>query len=250
MYDGASATLWGVEPLDRNADELRRDLATCCRILWMEGHGDGYLGHVSARLDGEEYLMKPSVLGIEEVRPEDLAVVDWQGRKVAGPYPLHGELPIHAEVYRARPDVGAVIHTHPLYATALAATGEGLVPINHDGAPFYPGVPVFADPTLIVDAGQGRAMAEALGRGWALLLKCHGIVAVGRNLPEALFHARALERAAQVQLAARGQGRDRGDLVRLTAAEAEAIHGRKQTPWFNHFWDYYQRKLVRAGLGF
>lgn len=236
--------------MEPNEDELRRDLAVCCRLLWMEGHGDGYLGHASARLSGEQYLMKPSVLGIEEVRPEDLVVVDWDGRKVAGPYPLHGELPIHAEVYRARPDVGAVIHTHPLHATALAATGEGLVPINHDGAPFYPGVPIFSDPTLIVDAEQGRAMAAALGSGRALLLKNHGIVTVGRTIAEAFFHARALERAAQVQLTARGQGRDRADLVRLTAAEAEAIHGRKQTQWFRHFWNYYQRRLVRAGLAF
>lgn len=229
-------------------DELRRDLATCCRILWMEGHGDGYLGHVSARLPGETYLMKPSPLGLEEVRPEDLAVADWQGRKVEGPYPLHGELPIHTEVYRARPDVGAVIHTHPPHATALAATGEGLVPVNHDGAPFCEGVPVYGDATLIVDAGQGRAMAAALAGGPAVLLKNHGIVTVGRTLPEALFHALSLERAARVQLLARGLGRAPGDLVRLSAAEAAAIHRPDRRSGHRAFWDYYRRKLVRAGL--
>lgn len=228
---------------------LRRQVAECCRVLWMEGHGDGYLGHVSARLEGGRYLMKPSLLGLEEVRPEDLAIVDPEGRRQSGPYPLHGELPIHADIYRTRDDVAAVVHTHPVHATALAATGQGLIPINHDGAPFYPGVPVYQDATLIVEAGQGRAMAAALGDGWALLLKNHGIVTVGRTVAEALFHALSLERAARIQLAARGLGGGRDDLVRLTADEAAAIHRPNRAGGYAAFSDYYHRKLIRSGLG-
>src|SRR6478672_6508994 len=98
---------------------LREQVAWACRILALGGHGDYTLGHVSARsADGRHVLMKPNGLGLEEVRPEDVLVLDLEGTRLAGEGPVHLEYVLHTEIYKARPDVGSVVHSHPPYATA------------------------------------------------------------------------------------------------------------------------------------
>lgn len=95
---------------------LRRKLASSCRVLAKEGHADGTAGHVSARIDSETFLMKPAGFGLEEIGPDDLVVLNLEGQKLEGKHKAHNEVPIHSEIYRMRPDVGCVIHTHPLFS--------------------------------------------------------------------------------------------------------------------------------------
>src|SRR3954453_8970221 len=95
---------------------LREQVAWSCRILAMGGHGDYTLGHVSAReAGGEHILMKPNGLGLEEVGPGDLLALDLEGAKLSGAVPILLEYLLPTEIYKARPDVGAVVHTHPPY---------------------------------------------------------------------------------------------------------------------------------------
>lgn len=217
-------------------------VAQACQILSMEGHIDTVYGHVSARIsDTDEIWMKPAGLGLEEIRQHDVIRLDWDGTKLAGDLPLHLEFPIHTEIYRARPDVQCVIHTHPPYATAFSAINEPLRPVNHEGALFAPSLPRFEQTSdLIVTAELGQAVAEKIATHNALLLKNHGIVVAGSSIEEACVTAVLLEKAAYMQLLAR----QFGSFEWTNEAEALEKKARIYTPnAFENMWAYYLRKL-------
>jgi len=185
--------------------DIREKLALTCRILGTSGHDDQDLGHISARESGQSDViyMKPHCLCLDEIQPEDIITLDSNYNKLSGERPMHGEVPIHVEILRARPDVNCVVHTHPMYATALSSTGKRLRPINHDGVMFAKELPVFDLTTdLVVTKELGQALAEKLGSANACLMKSHGIVVVGETIEQACVRAYYLERAAQVQFVA------------------------------------------------
>ena len=184
-----------------NENILRQKLASACHVLAKEGHSDGVLGHLSARISSDRFLMKPRGLGLEEVSPEDMVILDLECQKISGRHKPHNEVPIHSEIYRARSDVQCVVHTHPFYSIAFAASGEKLKPLSHDGCFFWPGVSYFTAITdLIITKEQGRLLAECLGESRAVFMRAHGIVVVGGSIEEATFGAICLEKAAQFQL--------------------------------------------------
>ena len=184
-------------------DALRARLALACRILSDQGQDHFFLGHVSARAAPSDLAwMKPNVLGLGEIQADDLALIDLEGRKIRGERPLHAETPIHTEIYRWRPDVGAVVHTHAFYAAALTATHARFELVSQDSILFADGVGVYDSPELVVTREQGQQLAEALGQRRAVLLKNHGLAVVGATVEEATVYAVSLERSCQLQLAA------------------------------------------------
>jgi len=189
---------------------LKRDLVLACRILAAEGHADNIYGHVSARLPGAETVwMKGSGVGLDEVREEHLLRLDLAGERLEGWPRRHEEWPIHTELMRARPDVLAVVHTHPKFSIAFAARGLELRPVSHEGSFFWPpGVPTYAETSdLIRTRAQGESVARAVGEARATFLRNHGIAVVGASIAEAAYAAILLERAAELQLLAQ-PGRD------------------------------------------
>lgn len=213
----------------------------------MHGHGDLTLGHISGRLPGESVVwIKRKGLGLEEVTPSDFALVTLDGEQVGGRGPLHLENVLHLEIYRARPDVNAVIHTHPPYATAFGATGASLQYVCHDAVLLADGLPVFDETAdLIVNAEQARAIARVLGGCKAVLLKNHGVNVVGKDVPWAVLAALTLERALCLQSLARSWGEVRP----LSPAEAAAMYRSKYRDAFlPEYWDYWVRGVRRAGL--
>ncbi len=225
--------------------DVRTKVAQACNILSMEGHTDTVYGHVTARIAGTEHIwMKPHTLGLEEVRSHDMITIDLDGKKLAGELPRHSEFPIHTEIYRRRPDVQCVIHTHPPYATAFSAVDTPLRPINHEGTLFAPTLPRFVQTSdLIVTPELGQAVADSLGEHNALLLKNHGVVVVGASVEEACVTAIVLEKAARMQLLARQYGE-----IEWTS-EAEALQ-KKQRIYnpdaFGWMWAYFLRRLMHS----
>lgn len=225
--------------------QLRRDLALACRILAANGQGDSVYGHVTARLPGwDRFWMKPAWLGLEEIQEEHLILVDLDGNVLAGEQPRHSEYPIHAEVMRARPDVGAVVHTHPKFSIAFAARGAPLRPVSHEACYFWPPeVPVLEEFTeLVRTAAQGQAVARLLGTGRGMFLRNHGIAVAGADVAEACVGAILLERAAEIQLLAESGGK----AVRHTPPE-EALRKREQIyrpGALRSAFEYYARRLA------
>ena len=184
-------------------------VAQGCRVLGAQGHGDLIWGHVSARdPDGRGVWMKAATYGFDEIAPDRVMLVSPEGEVLEGEEQRHAEYPIHTEVVRARPDVGAVVHTHAPNAVAFAALELPLRPISHEGTLFVP--PDVARFTrtgdLILTATLGGEVAASIGQRNAVLLVNHGIVTVGPDVPTAVVTAVLLERACRVQLAAMAAG--------------------------------------------
>jgi L-ribulose-5-phosphate 4-epimerase len=226
------------------SEALRQQVALAGRILGANGHDDYVWGHASVRdPEGRGVWMKASGLGFEEVGADDVLLVAPDGEVLEGDGPSHIEWPIHTEVMAARPDVGAVVHSHPPHSIALGAAGAPLQPVSHAGTLFVPPeVPRF-DRTaeLIVTRELGSEVAAALGEGRALLLVNHGIVAVGADLPDAICSAVLLEKAAHQQLLVEGFG----GATRWSDDE-EAL-AKRATVWsprqMQALWDYLVRRL-------
>ena len=223
---------------------LRRSLAYACRILAANGQNDTVYGHVTYREAGEEtFWMKPATLGLDEITPETLIRVDLDGKVVEGELPCHIELPIHTEIFRAKPHITCIVHTHPLYSIAFAATGQPLYPVSHEGAQFTPpDVPRFTQTSdLIASRELGEAVARTLGEHLACYLTNHGIVVAGTSIEQAVVSAINLERASQVQLLASASGQP----FRWTADEE--IPGKREKIFRNDrlraVWEYYCRGI-------
>ena len=223
--------------------DLRVLIATACHILNNEGHEHFHLGHVSARLaGGDRIVVKPTGLGLQEVTPADLAEVNCDGRQLSGPRPLHHEMPIHTEIYRKRPDVQCVVHTHPLHAAAFSAAAADFAMVSQDSVLFSRGIARFPSPRLIVTAEQGAAVAECLADRSLVLLKNHGLVIAAPTVEEATVLAVSFERSLQVQMAAQSFGR----IDPIADEDVEAMADYFATSYdgrIKAMWDYLSRKV-------
>lgn len=192
-----------------NADELKQKLIDAGRILEAEGQGDLTRGHVSVRVPGDptHFFMKPHSYGFDEITPENMVICNLGGEKVAGGGRKHSEVYIHSEIFKARPDVNSVIHTHPTYAVALSATGKSLQPISQPSVAFSDGLPYYTDTIeLIRSKEMGVGVARALGACKAVLMRNHGVAVVGSTVEESTILAIMLDNACQIQLAAMAAG--------------------------------------------
>jgi len=180
-----------------------------CRALTAAGQADMVWGHPSVRdPDGRGVWMKCSGWGFEEIDASRIVLVSPDGEVLSGDGPRHIEYPIHTEIMAARPDVGAVVHTHSAAANAFSALDVPLVPLDHAGSLFcYPEIPRFTQTGgLIKNRSLGAALAAALGDAVACLLPQHGIVTAGPDTPAAIMAAVLLDRACRTQLTAMAAG--------------------------------------------
>jgi L-fuculose-phosphate aldolase len=189
--------------------ELRETLVAAGRVLCDEGQDDLTRGHISARLPDNPglFLMKPHSVGLDELTPDLLLTVDLDGNVVAGDARRHSEVFIHTEIYRARPDVHSVLHTHPIHVGALSASGRPLRPVSQPAALFHGALGVYAETIdLIRSPGMGEGVARALGSNRAAILRHHGIVCTGATVEECVIGAVMLENAARIQVLADATG--------------------------------------------
>jgi L-ribulose-5-phosphate 4-epimerase len=188
---------------EQGIKEIRSLVATASRILAAAGQGDLIWGHASARdPTGRGVWLKAAGWGLEEVTADRVHLVSEDGQVLDGGGQRHSEYPIHTEIMIARPDVGAVVHTHPPHAVALAATGQPLRPVSHAANYFVPpDVPRFTvTADLIRTRELGQEVAATLGSARAVFLVNHGIVTVGEDVQTATVAAVLLERACQQQM--------------------------------------------------
>jgi L-fuculose-phosphate aldolase len=190
-------------------DDIRQKLIVAGKILVAEGQDDFTRGHISARLPGDpaQFLMKPHSVGLDEITMDNILTIDIDGNVVAGTARRHSEVFIHSEIYKARPDVMSVIHSHPLYSVALSATGRPLGCYSQPAALFFESLGVYTDTiALIRSPALGKGVAAALGPHRAVLLKNHGVAVAGASIEEAVISVIMLETAAKVQMVAEAAG--------------------------------------------
>ena len=183
----------GVPP-PRTSARAASFVAAASRALAVAGLFDMH-GHVSVREGDVAYVNSHGASRIA-IRPEEVAIVRIaDGESIEGTPP--SEIALHLGVYRTRGDVGAVAHFHPLFATTFAVAGKPLVTAFNAGALFGREVPVYDDPVLVREDAQARKVAAVLGKGRAAVLRGHGVIVVGADLPECVAVALALEESAR-----------------------------------------------------
>src|SRR5258708_12824866 len=144
-------------------------MATSCHILYKLGLSD-YLGHPSVRLDADRTLIKPKhspkVRGMDRMRAEDMSVIDLMGRLLEGEHEPPSERFIHTEIYRARPDIVSVVHTHQPMATLLGIVELPILPLLHVEALVVEQqpIPIFHSAHLTATSDQGQALPHPLRR--------------------------------------------------------------------------------------
>ncbi|MBQ1080705.1 MULTISPECIES: L-ribulose-5-phosphate 4-epimerase [unclassified Nocardiopsis] len=212
-----------VERLRLRVCELHGELPRWNLVTWTSGN-------ISARVPGTDLMViKPSGVSYDDLRPRDVVVCDLHGRLVEGDHNPSSDTDAHAHVYRARPDVGGVVHTHSPYATAWAARGEPIpCAVTAMADEFGGDIPVgpFA---LIGDDSIGRGIVETLEghRSPAVLMRGHGVFTVGASAKAAVKAAVMCEDVARTVHIAR-QG---GPVERLPQEAVDALYHRYQNAY-------------------
>ncbi|NPV53607.1 MAG: class II aldolase/adducin family protein [Firmicutes bacterium] len=187
--------------------QIKENLAQAVRVLANGGILTLMVGHVSQRVKSDGSIV---ILGhahrlgktLSKVAAGDMVTIDMNGNLIDGRLGPPGERFIHTAIYRARPDVGAVIHAHPLASLPFGIAGVEIIPVFARAVQLGPKVPIFDYPGQIDTEAKGEELARNLGPNKALLLRGHGIVVVGETLEEACVNAFMLEMNADIQFKA------------------------------------------------
>jgi ribulose-5-phosphate 4-epimerase/fuculose-1-phosphate aldolase len=189
---------------------LRVDLAACYRLVARYGWSDLVFTHISARVPGpdEHFLINPYGMLFEEITASSLVKVDREGRIVDGSaWPVNpAGFTIHSAVHAARHDIQCVLHTHTANGIAVSAQAAGVLPLSQQsifvlaslGYHDYEGVALREDekPRLVADLGERTF----------LMLRNHGLLTVGRTIPEAFLNMYLFENTCRIQIDAQAGG--------------------------------------------
>lgn len=183
--------------------DLRKEIIRVCQRLDSLGYVPATDGNVSVRAGRGRLLITPSLVPKGTLRPGQLLEVDLKGRLLSGRGRPSSEMKMHLEVYRQRPDIGAVVHAHPPAATAFAACRQALnKPILPEAVVMLGPVPLARYATPSTDEVP-KSIAPLVKKHNALLLSNHGVLVYGRSLQEALERMERVEHLARVALVSR-----------------------------------------------
>lgn len=187
--------------------ELREAVWSANMALPREGLVRGTSGNASG-CDRSSGLVaiKPSGVSFADLTPGDLAVVDLDGHQVQGRLKPSVDTASHLYIYRHRPDVGGVVHTHSPHATAFAVRGEPIDVYTTTAAALFGGPVPVAGPAVIGGEEIGRAVVNEIGESSALLLRSHGVFTIGSSPAGALRAAVYVEEEAEIAHLARLHG--------------------------------------------
>jgi len=221
-----------------NPDELKLLLVDAIRMLARANIVD-HSGHGSARRDAESFYINSAASARGALTMNDIVAVDLDGNLVEGGARPPLEFHIHSEIYRARPDVQAVLHTHPHWSTFLTMVGTPYRVVYAQGA-LLGDIPLVDSPLSVNTRTMGERVAATLGAAPAVLLKSHGAVVTGSDLVECFALAAYLEENAYRQYMAMQIGAP----YVFSDAERQVFRERLWTPsLFQKTWDHYRSKL-------
>jgi len=220
------------------AAALKQELADAIRMLARAAIVD-HSGHGSARRDGRSFYINSAASSRATLTADDIVAADLDGNLVDGTARPPFEFYIHAEIYRRRSDVHAVMHTHPRWSTLLTMVGAKYRVVYAQGA-LLRDVPVVPSPLSVSSKPMGELVAATLAAGSAVLLKSHGGVIAGSSIVECFALAAYLEENAQRQYLAM----QIGDPYVFSEDEQRACRERLWSPaLFKKTWDHYRSKL-------
>jgi L-fuculose-phosphate aldolase len=202
-------------------EQIRADIVEAGRRLYARSYVASNDGNISARLDDKRLITTPKSVCKGFMTPDMMVIVDYEGRKLSGARDPSTELPMHLEIYRNRPDVGAVVHAHPPLATGFAVAGIpltravlaevittlGSIPIAAYGTPSTKELP--------------EAVRKYIKAHDGMLLANHGAVTCGTDVFAAYYKMETIEHFAKISLVARMLG---GENL-ISREEVERLQG-------------------------
>ena len=191
--------------------EARKIVLEAARKMAAKGLVVGTTGNISLRLpsEGERQLLAitPSSRHYDSLGIDDIQVIDFDAQKVEGNLRPSMETPLHISIYRARKNVNAVIHTHSVFASAVAVSGLDIPPILDDQVAFLGGEIKLARHALSGSKEQVANVLAALEDRSAVLLPNHGAVGTGRTMRDAFIACELIEKTARIYLLALSTGK-------------------------------------------
>ena len=219
-------------------DGLKSQLVEAIRMLARAEIID-HSGHGSTRRDAESFYINTGASVRGTLTTADIVGVRLDGGLVEGTARPPLEYHIHAEIYRARPEVNAIMHTHPRWSTLLTMAGVPYKPVFGQGA-LLGEIPLLDSPLSINTKAMGEKLAATLGVGPAVLLKSHGAVIAGADLVECFALAAYLEENAQRQYMAM----QIGEPYVFSVEEQQACRANLWSKsLFTKAWEHYRSKL-------
>jgi 3,4-dihydroxyphthalate decarboxylase len=251
--------------LSPSVTQLREKVVLSCRMIGSRGVSRGSFGHVSARIPGAEdtILIKakgPDEEALEFTTDRDIITVDLQGRVLEAPSGLQApaETAMHLAIYRARPEIMSVIHSHPLWVMVLTSVGKPLVGMYgaYDGDAalrvLEEGLPTFQDSRTITDDALAAEFMAVMGNRRACLLRGHGMTVCGASVEDATATSLTVHDLAQANYMAYAIGTPMAvpDLdahrARWNGAEGRRNGGAVNASGEPFTWRY-NKKLLGAG---
>jgi len=198
-----------IEPAEWRA---RVELAAAYRMLHHWGWTALIYNHVTARVPGthDQFLINSYGLLYDEIAASNLVRIDLAGNVLAGPPGAEVNLAglvIHSAVHAARPDIACVVHTHTPAGVGVSAMEEGLMPLSLEATLLARRLGYHEFEGITVEDDEKPRLVAALGDRIGLILRNHGLLAVGRSVAEAVTRIWVMERACQMQVAALSGGR-------------------------------------------
>ncbi|MFQ5684431.1 MAG: class II aldolase/adducin family protein [Candidatus Binatia bacterium] len=212
-------------------EDLKKDYVTALRIINQQGLSDAF-AHLSARIEGDQKMLFMPRKSPALVKPRELFVVDFDKE-----VPQSG---VHQAVYKAREDVGAVMHFHSPYTVLLTVVGQTIRPMHNYSVIFFEGVPTFESAGQVQSPERAREIVQTLGPSKAVLLRGHGAVVVAQSVPEVCILSLYLEESARLQVEAMKLGAPQY----ISRDEAERIARRTFKPASTlRAWEHFKTKV-------
>jgi len=235
--------------IDTAERPVREKLALTCRILFHGGHDSGLAGQITARAEKPSTFYTQRLgLGFDEITSSSLLVVDEDLNVLEGTGMAIPANRFHSWIYRARPDVNCIVHTHAFSVATLATLGVPLQITQMDLCPLFEECAFLNKwPGLPFGNEEGNAIATALGDKRAILLAHHGMLVAASSVEEACVLSLTFERAAAMQLKAMAAG----EIQQIPAELA-----RESRDWMlrpkrmSTVFEYYARRVLREHPGF
>ena len=220
------ATVAPIRPQMSDAEhEARQQLAACYRVFDHLGWSEMIYNHITLKIPGEEgaFLINPFGLHFSEVKASNLVKIDIDGNKLDGsPYPVNrAGFVQHALFHRHLPDAHCIAHTHTTAGMAVSSLKGGLQPVNFYACNFIGQLSYHDFEGVTVRDEEGERLLANLGDKTMMLLRNHGILVMGKTVPEAFIKHWSLQRACEIQVATASMG-----VPLEVAPEVIAVHQR------------------------
>lgn len=207
--------------LEQGAWDARQKLALTCRMLAHEGHSETLAGQITLRVGDGTFLTTAMAVGFDEVTRSSVIRIDDEMHVIEGGGMANPAIRFHLWIYRRRPDVNCIVHTHPPYVNALSMTGVPLEVAHMDATPFFNDCAFLKEwPGLPIADNEGEIISGALGNKRTILLANHGFLAATSSIEESAYLSVLIERAARSQILARSMGQ----IVSIDPALAQESH--------------------------